>query len=100
MEPPRIVWLPRAGGPSSIDTDRGACVVRRDTGVVAPHGGDQGVSWTIPRVRARVYSESVMPDAALAERHAAFRALHGEGCFILPNPWDPGSARWLEHAGF
>ncbi len=41
-----------------------------------------------------------MPDAALAERHAAFRALHGEGCFILPNPWDPGSARWLEHAGF
>lgn len=33
-------------------------------------------------------------------RHAAFRQLHESGCFILPNPWDPGSARWLEQAGF
>jgi 2-methylisocitrate lyase-like PEP mutase family enzyme len=31
---------------------------------------------------------------------AAFRALHAEGCFVLPNPWDAGSARYLEHAGF
>jgi 2-methylisocitrate lyase-like PEP mutase family enzyme len=30
----------------------------------------------------------------------AFRALHAEGCFVLPNPWDAGSARYLEHAGF
>jgi 2-methylisocitrate lyase-like PEP mutase family enzyme len=29
-----------------------------------------------------------------------FRALHAEGCFVLPNPWDAGSARYLEHAGF
>ncbi|TMA22490.1 MAG: isocitrate lyase/phosphoenolpyruvate mutase family protein [Deltaproteobacteria bacterium] len=31
---------------------------------------------------------------------AAFRALHEKGCFVLPNPWDPGSAVYLEHLGF
>jgi 2-methylisocitrate lyase-like PEP mutase family enzyme len=29
-----------------------------------------------------------------------FRALHGSGCFVLPNPWDAGSAIYLEHLGF
>lgn len=29
-----------------------------------------------------------------------FRALHAEGCFLLPNPWDVGSAVLLEHLGF
>lgn len=31
---------------------------------------------------------------------AAFRALHAAGCFVLPNPWDIGSAVYLEHLGF
>jgi 2-methylisocitrate lyase-like PEP mutase family enzyme len=31
---------------------------------------------------------------------AAFRALHGSGCFVMPNPWDVGSARWLRGQGF
>lgn len=35
-----------------------------------------------------------------AARRAAFRALHAEGCFALPNPWDAGSARRLEKLGF
>jgi 2-methylisocitrate lyase-like PEP mutase family enzyme len=30
----------------------------------------------------------------------SFRALHESGCFVLPNPWDPGSAIYLEHLGF
>ena len=30
----------------------------------------------------------------------AFRALHESGCFVLPNPWDAGSAIYLEHLGF
>jgi len=30
----------------------------------------------------------------------AFHALHEQGCFILPNPWDAGSARFLESLGF
>jgi 2-methylisocitrate lyase-like PEP mutase family enzyme len=35
-----------------------------------------------------------------AEKRAAFKALHEQGCFALPNPWDVGSARMLEHLGF
>lgn len=35
-----------------------------------------------------------------AARRAAFRALHAEGCFALPNPWDVGSAKRLEKLGF
>ena len=38
--------------------------------------------------------------ADIASRRAAFRALHAEGCFVLPNPWDVGSARRLETLGF
>jgi 2-methylisocitrate lyase-like PEP mutase family enzyme len=29
-----------------------------------------------------------------------FRRLHESGCFVLPNPWDAGSAIYLEHLGF
>src|SRR5947199_2468157 len=29
-----------------------------------------------------------------------FRKLHESGCFVLPNPWDAGSARLLEQLGF
>ncbi|WOO86268.1 Oxaloacetate decarboxylase [Vanrija pseudolonga] len=38
--------------------------------------------------------------AAIAERRARFRQLHETGCFLLPNAWDAGSARYLESAGF
>lgn len=38
--------------------------------------------------------------AALAARRTAFRALHERGCFVIPNPWDVGSARYLQHLGF
>jgi 2-methylisocitrate lyase-like PEP mutase family enzyme len=34
------------------------------------------------------------------KKRATFRALHNAGCFILPNPWDIGSARILQHLGF
>jgi 2-methylisocitrate lyase-like PEP mutase family enzyme len=30
----------------------------------------------------------------------AFRALHETGCFVIPNPWNVGSARYLEGLGF
>ena len=33
-------------------------------------------------------------------RRAAFRELHAGGCFVIPNPWDIGSARYLQHLGF
>jgi 2-methylisocitrate lyase-like PEP mutase family enzyme len=34
------------------------------------------------------------------ESVAAFRRLHSSGCFVMPNPWDVGSARALEQLGF
>ncbi len=34
------------------------------------------------------------------DKRAAFRALHAQGCFVIPNPWDAGSARMLQHLGF
>ena len=40
------------------------------------------------------------PRAAFSARRQAFRALHERGCFVIPNPWDVGSARYLQHLGF
>ena len=38
--------------------------------------------------------------ATTADKRAAFRTLHQSGCFIIPNPFDVGSARALQHLGF
>jgi 2-methylisocitrate lyase-like PEP mutase family enzyme len=35
----------------------------------------------------------------IAERRRHFRELHEHGCFLIPNPWDVGSARYLQHVG-
>jgi len=43
-------------------------------------------------------SPTVAP--TVAQRRAAFRALHSDGCFVLPNAWDRGSARYLATLGF
>jgi 2-methylisocitrate lyase-like PEP mutase family enzyme len=43
---------------------------------------------------------AIRPMIDFAPRRAAFRRLHESGCFIIPNPWDVGSARWLEGLGF
>jgi 2-methylisocitrate lyase-like PEP mutase family enzyme len=37
---------------------------------------------------------------APAERQRLFRELHASGCFVIPNPWDVGSARLLQQLGF
>ena len=34
------------------------------------------------------------------DRTAEFHRLHSTGCFVMPNPWDAGSARALEQLGF
>jgi 2-methylisocitrate lyase-like PEP mutase family enzyme len=41
-----------------------------------------------------------MTNPAFAARRAAFRKLHESGCFIIPNPWDIGSATRLHALGF
>jgi 2-methylisocitrate lyase-like PEP mutase family enzyme len=51
----------------------------------------QGGGGTPPR-------EAIMTD--LAARRSAFRKLHESGCFVIPNPWDVGSARYLRSLGF
>src|SRR4029078_239698 len=37
---------------------------------------------------------------SIAEKRRAFRRLHESGTFVIPNPWDVGSARYLQHLGF
>ena len=36
----------------------------------------------------------------VADKRTAFHRLHESGCFVIPNPWDVGSARYLQHLGF
>ena len=37
---------------------------------------------------------------SVAEKRRAFRRLHESGCFVIPNPWDIGSALYLQSLGF
>jgi 2-methylisocitrate lyase-like PEP mutase family enzyme len=37
---------------------------------------------------------------SLTTHRDAFARLHESGCFVIPNPWDVGSARYLRHLGF
>src|SRR5258707_10485205 len=43
-----------------------------------------------------IYMNSLQHKSATA----TFRALHQSGCFVLPNPWDIGTAIYLERLGF
>ena len=36
----------------------------------------------------------------VADKRRRFHDLHRSGCFVLPNPWDLGSARYLQQLGF
>ncbi len=36
----------------------------------------------------------------IADKRRSFRQLHDSGCFVIPNPWDIGSARYLQGLGF
>ena len=37
---------------------------------------------------------------SIADKRRAFHRLHEGGCFVIPNPWDVGSARYLQRIGF
>ena len=37
---------------------------------------------------------------SIADKRRAFRKLHESGCFAIPNPWDVGSAIYLQSLGF
>src|SRR6185295_2886638 len=55
---------------------------------------------TEPFERLFLFRIEVAMTRTVAEKRAAFRALHEQGCFVLPNPWDAGSARMLQRLGF
>jgi 2-methylisocitrate lyase-like PEP mutase family enzyme len=37
---------------------------------------------------------------SIGDKRKAFHQLHASGCFVIPNPWDAGSALYLKHLGF
>lgn len=37
---------------------------------------------------------------SVSDKRRAFQQLHEAGCFVIPNPWDLGSARFLQRLGF
>ncbi|MBA2546941.1 MAG: isocitrate lyase/phosphoenolpyruvate mutase family protein [Burkholderiaceae bacterium] len=39
-------------------------------------------------------------DTCIADKRRTFRQLHESGCFVIPNPWDIGSTRFLQGLGF
>ena len=39
-------------------------------------------------------------ESNIAKARATFLKLHESGCFVIPNPWDIGSAKYLAHLGF
>jgi 2-methylisocitrate lyase-like PEP mutase family enzyme len=41
-----------------------------------------------------------IPRPTVAEKRRTFRKLHESGCFVIPNPWNAGSARYLQSLGF
>jgi 2-methylisocitrate lyase-like PEP mutase family enzyme len=40
------------------------------------------------------------PRPSIADKRKTFRKLHESGCFVIPNPWNVGSARYLQGLGF
>ena len=50
--------------------------------------------WMLNEMATKIQRPSV------SDKRREFRALHQQGCFVLPTPWDVGSARMLQHLGF
>src|ERR1051325_2335000 len=50
---------------------------------------------------ARTMEESMSANRpSVADKRRAFHKLHQSGCFVIPNPWDVGSALYLQSLGF
>src|ERR1700674_546997 len=54
---------------------------------------------TVPTVSHLGIAER-LPMPSPADKRAAFRRLHDTGCFVIPNPWNVGTARYLQGLGF
>ena len=62
------------------------------------HHKEKRCGCRLPRLVFKLHPERSMPSAA--DKRAQFRKLHEDGCFVIPNPWDAGSARLLQGLGF
>src|SRR3984957_7275274 len=53
-------------------------------------------------IAASLQKETRMPHVrpSIADKRRTFHKLHESGCFVIPNPWDVGSARYLQGLGF
>src|SRR5512140_1458805 len=66
------------------------------SGETRDQGDDSGTPGGFAPRASRIRAEVEMNESPVA----AFRALHAAGCFVVPNPWDAGSAVVLESLGF
>jgi 2-methylisocitrate lyase-like PEP mutase family enzyme len=71
------------------------------------NGANAGIKdWHCPWVRnrdtlrARIPQGSSMTSPSPAEKRQIFRKLHESGCFVMPNPWNIGTAHYLQGLGF
>lgn len=46
------------------------------------------------------HRHTTLDNETVSKHREKFRLLHEEGCFVIPNPWDVGSARYLQQLGF
>src|SRR5690554_1936532 len=64
-----------------------------------------GFMWSTYRLKPQSSSNStnqgnIMQRPTVAQKRDVFRELHNDGCFVIPNPWDMGSAHALSSLGF
>src|SRR5438876_7624396 len=57
-----------------------------------------------PRDNPNAIRKTQEPESAImptvADKRLTFRKLHEAGCFVIPNPWNVGTARYFQHLGF
>src|SRR5438270_14090962 len=61
---------------------------------------DPGYSHHVDLACSRDVTYALVVSSIIEQRRAKFRDLHRSGCFIIPNAWDVGSARYLASLGF
>src|SRR5436190_3306084 len=75
-----------------------ACLLIRSEEITSKHAGGVRTenALTFSKSSSILLATPMNQISAVTE----FRRLHELGCFVLPNPWDAGSAIYLEHLGF
>jgi 2-methylisocitrate lyase-like PEP mutase family enzyme len=68
---------------------------RAFSGLLSPRGSWQFAGFAKTGVIAMSQSRP-----STADKRKTFRKLHESGCFVIPNPWNVGSARYLQGLGF